>query len=154
MDLVLTMTSAHRQTPSRVTTWSDRRAGPVRKALRVSNGGEESLRIAIKCPVPRESVAQYWGDYHLAQSLGRALTRRGCRVRIDIVPQWYDGRSRNDDLIIVLRGLSNYRASREQFNFCWIISHPNQITDTELETSHRKQTRPQLAATANRCRTA
>ena len=93
----------------------------------------ESSRIAIKCPVPRESEAEAWGDYHFARSLGHALVRIGYRVRIDLMPQWYCAQTMADDVVIVLRGLTAYKTSPDQINLCWIISHPEKITDAELE---------------------
>lgn len=91
------------------------------------------LRVAIKCPAPRRSEAPFWGDFHLAKSLARALRKRGYCVRIDLLDEWYERRALGDDVVIVLRGLSEYDPSPDQINLCWLISHPTKVTDGELE---------------------
>ena len=47
------------------------------------------LRVAIKIPVNTEGRAENWGDTHFATALSKALTKAGCRVRIDLYPDWY-----------------------------------------------------------------
>ncbi|CAI2716985.1 glycosyltransferase family protein [Nitrospina watsonii] len=90
-------------------------------------------RIAIKCPVPHEKEAAFWGDYHLAKSLAKALRKFGHRVRIDLLPEWTATQSLADDVTIVFRGRSAYAPSSHQVNICWLISHPDEVLDEELE---------------------
>lgn len=90
------------------------------------------LRIAIKCPVPNMREAHAWGDYHFARSLKLALERHGCQARIDLLPEW-GNRSPDDDVAIVLRGLSSYEPSHQQINLLWNISHPDKLTLAELD---------------------
>lgn len=108
----------------------DARAKSLRQSLVES---VKSLRVAIKCPVPRMSEAHAWGDYHFAKSLAKALRKQGCRVRIDIIPEWYAHTSAADDAVIVLRGLTEYRPDPAQINLLWLISHPDAVSDAELE---------------------
>jgi hypothetical protein len=126
----------------------------VQHQCQIMSGAAESLRIAIKCPVPSESEAHAWGDYHFALSLQHALASMGYRVRVDLLPQWYSGRAIADDVVIVLRGLTAYQTSRDQINLCWLISRPERATDAELEsynhvfvasTSYAEQLRARLA---------
>ena len=93
----------------------------------------KKTKIAIKCPVPNEEAAQYWGDYHFANSLAAELRKNGFEVRVDIIPNWYSELSRLDDVVLVLRGLSRYEPRHNQVNLCWLISHPESVTDNELE---------------------
>lgn len=89
--------------------------------------------IALKVATPSEDVAQSWGDFHFAEALGRALRDRGFRVRTDLLPDWSVARLLSDDVSMVFRGLERFRPTSETVNFVWLISHPEKVTDTELE---------------------
>ena len=91
-----------------------------------------AYRIAIKIPVPDETVKQQWGDYHFAQSLKLALQYHGHQVRIDLMPDWYCAQANADDVVIVLRGLSEYKPNPSQINLIWNISHPVKVSDEEF----------------------
>ncbi len=106
------------------------RGARKRFSVRATNRGR--THIAIKCPVP-DNAKTAWGDYHFAKALAKALGRQGFRVRVDLLPEWITARSPADDVVIVLRGLSAYSPSKEQINICWLISHPEGVTDIELE---------------------
>jgi GT2 family glycosyltransferase/spore maturation protein CgeB len=90
-------------------------------------------RIAIKCPVPARDGARYWGDYHFARSLQKSLCALGYHVRTDILPDWYGPQSLADDIVIVLRGLTEYEPSPDQINLCWLLSHPDKTSHHELD---------------------
>lgn len=96
-----------------------------------------SLRVALKIPVPKREVANEWGDYHFAVSLAREMRMKGNRVRIDFLPDWNKGDLEGDDVNIVLRGLSKYKVRRNQVNYVWVISHPGKIEDEELNSYDR-----------------
>lgn len=91
-----------------------------------------SLRISIKIPVPKRELAQEWGDFHFAQSLAKELRANGNSARIDFLPDWNRGDSEGDDVVIVLRGLSEYNPRPNQLNLLWLISHPDKVSDLEL----------------------
>lgn len=93
----------------------------------------QSYRIAIKIPVPRHEEIEEWGDYHFAEALGRALRGAGHRVRIDILPEWERPEAVDDDVVLVLRGLSAYTPRPGQINLMWNISHPDKVPDEEYE---------------------
>lgn len=94
---------------------------------------EKKFRITIKVPVPRMEVAQEWGDYHFALALRRAFVKHGHAVRIDILPDWDSPQGFGDDVVLVLRGLSQYVPKPEHINILWNISHPDQVQAQEYE---------------------
>lgn len=89
------------------------------------------MRIALKVPAPSMAVAYEWGDYHLALSLQKALAKRGHCVRVDLLPQWDDSHTPDDDVVFVLRGLSIYQPRSTHINIMWNISHPDRVSLAE-----------------------
>lgn len=104
------------------------RAASLLKILQKS--AAHHLRIAIKVPVPKPSEKAWWGDWHFAESLKKALKALGHSVRIDLLCDWGKP-SPGDDVVIVLRGLSEYTPDPSQINILWILSHPEKITVAE-----------------------
>ena len=98
-------------------------------AAHLRGGG---YKFAIKIGIPRAEVQERWGDYHFAIALRRALERAGHFARVDILPHWYSGLSSGDEIVIVLRGLSEYKPDPTSLNLLWLISHPEAITVAEL----------------------
>jgi spore maturation protein CgeB len=94
---------------------------------------QERLRIAIKVPATNHEVKEAWGDYHFALALRRCFWRLGHAVRIDVLSEWDSPQGLDDDVVLVLRGLSRYRPSPSQVNLMWNISHPDKIEDAEYE---------------------
>ena len=94
-----------------------------------------ALRFAIKIPAPADKRNE-WGDFHFAESLADALRELGQETRIDFLEQWYDRKPREDDVVIVLRGLSRYETHPEHVNVMWNISHPDQVSFEEYEQYH------------------
>lgn len=91
-------------------------------------------KMAIKCRAPNASVAYQWGDYHFARSLCRSLERFGYRTRIDLHCDWAHGGDENDDdVVLVLRGLSSYSPDPGRINLMWLISHPDDVTLEEMQ---------------------
>jgi O-antigen biosynthesis protein len=103
----------------------------------VNEGLSRMFRIAIKVPCPSESEAHLWGDYHFAQSLGRELRTLGHSVRLDFLNEWNSVNRLRDDVVICLRGLSQYAPTPDQINICWLISHPNTVSLDELRQYDR-----------------
>jgi O-antigen biosynthesis protein len=97
----------------------------------------QELRFSIKIPVPKREQAHEWGDYHFAASLARELRAYGNRARIDFLPDWERGDAEGDDVTLVLRGLSEYKVKPGQCNLVWLISHPEKVSDEELNTYDR-----------------
>lgn len=94
---------------------------------------EQKYRIAIKIGVPNYDVLQHWGDYHFALAMKREFKKLGHSVRIDILPEWYRREASADDVVIVLRGLSEYAPSDEYINLMWNISHPDKVSKEEYD---------------------
>ncbi len=99
----------------------------------VANLLKTSYRIAIKVPAPNEQEKHKWGDYHFADSLMSSLKALGHFVRIDLLDSWDCKESLSDDVVIVLRGLSEYKPRKDQINIMWNISHPDKISDSEYD---------------------
>ena len=89
-------------------------------------------RVAIKIAAPRRDVFAEWGDFHFADSLRQELESLGYLVRIDALCDWNNSAVNADDVVLVLRGLSAYEPKRHQINLMWMISHPDKITEDEL----------------------
>jgi len=92
-----------------------------------------SLNFAIKVPAPYEK-RQEWGDFHYADSLAGSLTRMGHKVRIDFHGKWDRPRPEEDDVVIAIRGLTQYKPLSGHINILWNISHPDQISFEEYES--------------------
>lgn len=90
-----------------------------------------SARIAIKIGAPNRSVRDEWGDWHFARGMQEALEALGYAVRIDCLSEWSNRESAADDIVFVLRGLSQYAPRQDQINLLWVISHPDLISEGE-----------------------
>ncbi len=90
------------------------------------------LRVAIKIGAPSREERDRWGDYHFARSLSASLGQLGHRVRIDCLDEWYSDLAHGDDVVIVLRGLSEYSPRPGQINLLWLISHPDLVSTAEM----------------------
>ena len=109
----------------------DQRAHTFHAALTAALG--QRLRFAIKIGVPTLQECDAWGDYHFALGIKLALEKRGHFVRIDILPDWYYGPTAGDDVVIVLRGLSQYQPQPTTLNLMWLISHPDEVKLSEYK---------------------
>ncbi|MHC4952198.1 MAG: glycosyltransferase, partial [Planctomycetota bacterium] len=93
----------------------------------------KDISIAIKIAAPNPEQAVVWGDYHLALALQRGLRKAGFSARVDTVSEWYDD-TRQDDVVLVFRGLRRYETKPNQLNIMWNISHPDKVTLQEYES--------------------
>lgn len=93
---------------------------------------KNKLRVAIKCPA-KWNERESWGDYHFANALAKELRALGFTVRVDCRESWKSGLSMTDDVNIVLRGILEFDPPAHQLNIMWMISHPADVTATELE---------------------
>jgi GT2 family glycosyltransferase/spore maturation protein CgeB len=91
-----------------------------------------ATRIAIKIGAPRRVVREEWGDYHFACGMQHALEQLGYLVRVDCIEEWACEASNADDVVIVLRGLTEYKPRRDQISLLWIISHPDRVCPAEM----------------------
>lgn len=95
------------------------------------------FRIAIKVPCPAESEAHLWGDYYFAQSLAKELRALGHSVRLDLLNEWSHSNRLRDDVVICLRGLTQYAPTPDHINICWLLSHPTSASLDELRKYDR-----------------
>jgi spore maturation protein CgeB/GT2 family glycosyltransferase len=109
----------------------DNRAATFKEALLASVN--KGLRFAIKIGVPKAEVRDSWGDYHFALGIKRALEKQGHLARIDLLPDWDSGLNASDDVVIVLRGLSQYQPQPTALNLMWLISHPDDVKLSEYQ---------------------
>lgn len=90
-----------------------------------------AFRISIKIGAPRKKDMKEWGDYHFAIAMKKKFEEKGHIVRIDPLKDWYHSPSMGDDVVIVLRGLSEYKPKPYHINIMWNISHPDKISISE-----------------------
>lgn len=90
------------------------------------------LRWAIKTAAPAGPRGEWWGDTHFARGIADALRRLGQEVVIDS----YAARDRPsaylDDVVLALRGPEPIVAQPGATSILWIISHPDEIAESEV----------------------
>jgi glycosyltransferase involved in cell wall biosynthesis len=89
------------------------------------------LKLAIKNPAPDDDSQKNWGDFHFGKALQASLEARGVTVFHDFQPNW--SVDHQEDVVLVLRGLSNFKPVKAKFNILWIISHPALVSSEELD---------------------
>lgn len=94
-----------------------------------------SFRLRIPCPNPERKES--WGDYHFSVALARALARQGIDAEISFLQNWKQPADKGQ-VDLVLRGLSNFsehatKAAISGPRVMWMISHPDKVSDDELE---------------------
>ena len=91
---------------------------------------ERPLSFALKIGPPDRTHAN-WGDIYFAESLAKALSRKGHICRIHYLDEW--GKDDLDiDVVIHLKGLSEYRPKPYNVNILWMLNHPTLHTREEL----------------------
>jgi glycosyltransferase involved in cell wall biosynthesis/ubiquinone/menaquinone biosynthesis C-methylase UbiE/Tfp pilus assembly protein PilF len=89
------------------------------------------MNFAIKMGAP-DRTQKHWGDIYYAECLAKALERAGNRCRIDYLCEW--GSDDLDiDVVIHLKGLSEYKPKPYNINIMWMLNHPSLHTKEELE---------------------
>jgi GT2 family glycosyltransferase/predicted TPR repeat methyltransferase len=103
-----------------------------RYSVRESERGrpDNPLSIAVKIGPPDRTHSD-WGDIYFAECLAKAFSRLGHRCRIDYLDEW--GKDDLDiDVVIHLKGLSEYRPKPWNVNLLWMLNHPELHTKEEL----------------------
>ncbi|ROS63793.1 hypothetical protein EDF42_2047 [Curtobacterium sp. PhB172] len=108
-------------------------ARPVAPTPRSQSDGDE-LSWSLKIAAPAGSDGDGWGDVHFAAELAGALERLGQRVRIDRRDAHVLDDDAADDVTLVIRGLDRVPPNPASVNLLWVISHPDDVTDTELRS--------------------
>jgi O-antigen biosynthesis protein len=94
---------------------------------------EQRASFAIKIGAPDREQATRWGDLHFAEALARELQRSGYRALVQTLDQWEDEEGLRRDVVVHLKGLSNYHPRPGQLNVLWSISHPADLSGSECD---------------------
>ena len=94
---------------------------------------KQKRKIFIKICAPNWRVANEWGDFHLALGLKKYFERKGYRTIIQCKSEWTT-LGKKQDIAIMLRGLEQYIPNPNQWSILWMISHPNDISLSEIKS--------------------
>ncbi|MFJ4222075.1 glycosyltransferase [Curtobacterium luteum] len=111
-------------------------ARPVTPAARSRTTGDR-LTWSVKIAAPAGAEGDGWGDVHFAGELAAALERLGQRVRVDRRDAHVRDDDGADDVTLVVRGLDRVPPNPASVNLLWVISHPDDVADTELRSFDR-----------------
>ena len=89
------------------------------------------LRFAIKIGPPDRSHTG-WGDIYFAEGFAKSLTRLGHGCVIHYLSEWGDD-DQDIDVVIHIKGLSEYHPKPHTVNILWMLNHPLLHTREELE---------------------
>lgn len=98
---------------------------------KIAENDYSNIKIAIKSPNPVEN--HRWGDYFFAISMKKEFEKKGFEVVIHEYENWYSNEDGDEDIIIVLRGLREYKTDKKHINLMWNISHPDKILLSEYK---------------------
>ena len=91
---------------------------------------ERPLTFAVKIGPP-DRTHTAWGDIYFAEGLAKSLSRLGHRCFIHYLNEW--GRDDLDvDVVIHMKGLSEYHPKPYNVNLLWMLNHPDLHTVEEL----------------------
>ena len=109
---------------------------PIRRVVQ-SDQGPPRLRWAIKNPASARVGGTLWGDMGFAHVLAQALRNLGQHVAVDGDQEFDRATGHHDDVVLVLRGLTEYAPVPGQVNLLWVISHPETVTAQEVRRYDR-----------------
>jgi glycosyltransferase involved in cell wall biosynthesis len=90
----------------------------------------------INIGAPNWWSARSWGDLHFARAIQQELHRRGLPCAIHVLDGWDRSRDADRfDVVLQLKGLSEYVPNPAQLNVLWSISHPERLAAEECERS-------------------
>lgn len=112
-------------------------ARPVSPTARVAGGDAERFTWSLKIAAPAGPEGDGWGDVHFAAELAGALERLGQHVRVDRRDAHVRDDDASDDVTLVIRGLDRVPPNPASVNLLWVISHPDDVADTELRSFDR-----------------
>lgn len=112
-----------------VVRWVEIGHGEIAPVLRRLS---RTQRWAIKTSAPAGLAGRAWGDAHFARGLAAALRRRGHEVVVDAHPATARQTTYLDDVHVVIRGPFPIAPPDEGVRVEWIISHPDEVTATEV----------------------
>ncbi|MDM7892738.1 glycosyltransferase family protein [Curtobacterium caseinilyticum] len=109
-------------------------ARPVTPTVRQRDEDDDVLTWALKIAAPAGPEGDGWGDVHFAAELAGSLERLGQQVRIDRRDAHVRDDDAEDDVTVVVRGLDRVPPNPASVNLLWVISHPDDVADTELRS--------------------
>ncbi|CAB5040782.1 MAG: hypothetical protein F2923_06165 [Actinobacteria bacterium] len=98
--------------------------------------GRRKLRWTILTSAPGGKAGEQWGDTWFARDLVDALRRQGQDASTTSRQNAHALERENDDVVVVLRGLTEVKPNRSKKNsiwILWVISHPELVTRQEAE---------------------
>lgn len=95
------------------------------------------LRWALKIAASNGEWGDAWGDTHFARSLAEALGALGQELVIDRRDEFYRTSGHLDDVVLALRGRTEFRPAFGQINLAWVISHPELLGRHEATSYDR-----------------
>ncbi len=95
------------------------------------------LRWALKNPATQGPWGDAWGDTHFARCLAAALRELGQDVVTDRGSEFYRSTGYLDDVVLTLRGRTEFQPSYGQVNLAWVISHPEMLSWQEATSYDR-----------------
>lgn len=137
VDMVLRPAGTHRAHRSQAVTVVTPAEADLNTATGVTAAVRGQLarpRIAVRACPPNWDKARVWGDTHFAHSFATALRGHGCDTAVQVMSDWDQPWANTFDIVIHLRGLSAQPISPGSVNVMWLISHPELVTDEELDS--------------------
>ena len=87
--------------------------------------------------MPFDAGRESWGDLHFARALAAALGRTGVRAAVEYRSDRFRVAAPGDGVVLVLRGRTRLdpvpAPGTDPVRLLWVISHPDDVTDAELE---------------------
>lgn len=120
----------------RVVGWGESGPSFVRRpTMATLNDGSRvpSLRWALKIAAPPGPPGEAWGDTHFARGLAEALRRQGQEVVIDAYAARNRATTSLDDVVVALRGPEPLHPQPDATSLLWIISHPDEIGERDVD---------------------
>jgi GT2 family glycosyltransferase/spore maturation protein CgeB len=106
------------------------RAATIQQLLLDRN---ELATLAIGLGAPNEHASRHWGDRPFAEALAAELRAIGHHVTVHTRADWDSPTARAADVTVQLKGRGSWSPAPGQRRILWIISHPDELTDEELD---------------------
>lgn len=93
-----------------------------------------SDKVMIKIPAPSNWEKMGWGDYHFAVQLQKEFNKQGYISKIQFYNDWDKYKDAVYDIVLVLRGLYEYKPKPIHYNIMWNLSHPDMVSFGEFNS--------------------
>ncbi|MCK5855135.1 MAG: glycosyltransferase, partial [Sulfurovaceae bacterium] len=92
-----------------------------------------STSVAINIPSPTWIGIDSCADYHIAILLKQKLEQQGYYALLQIYPEWESNNAMGYDVVLVLRGMHQYKPKHHQINIMWNTICSDIITEKECK---------------------